>query len=155
MRIFFTILGNFLIPTVFGGFIFGMVMAANITLYEGRPEDTLPAMGLMGVMSAIFAFFIFLSPGLAYSVLMGILSASIADRHIRRRVLVGIALLAGFTIFPLFIWLGDTGFKNAWWIIALISGPLFAISAYLMDKLLEESKKPNKAEMATPRKPSD
>ena len=144
MRLFLTIAGNFLIPTGLGGFIFGMVMAVNITLQQNKPENTLPAMALMGVMSSIFAFFIFLYPGLAYSFLLGILSASITDPQVRKRVLVGVAVVARFTLFPLFIWLGGRGFKDAWWIIALISGPLFVLSAYLIDKLPEDEPKPNK-----------
>jgi hypothetical protein len=144
MRLFLTIIGNFLIPTVVGGFIFGMVMAANITLHEKRTGDTLPAMALMGLMSAIFAFFIFLFPGLAYSFVIGILSASIIDPLTRRRVLILVSLVAGLTLFPLFIWLGGTGFKDAWWIIALISAPLFVLTACVFDKLPADQPKPNK-----------
>jgi hypothetical protein len=144
MRLFLTILGNFFVPTVVGGGIFGMVMAANITLHENRPEDTLPAMAFMGLMSSIFAFFIFLVPGLAYSFFIGILSVAITDGHVRRWVITVVALVAGFTLFPLFIWLGDTGFKNAWWIIALISGPLFVCTAYLLDRITADQPKPNK-----------
>lgn len=150
MRIFLTIAANFLIPTVLGGFIFGIVMAAGITLQQNKLENMLPAMALAGMMSSIFAFFLFMFPGLAYSFLIGILSASISDPRTRKRILIGVALVAGFTLFPSFIWVRDKGFKDAWWIIALISGPLFVLTAYLVDKRLEDRPKPNKPRQSNP-----
>jgi hypothetical protein len=119
MRLLVIVIGNFLITTVVGGFIFGVIWATMIILSESKQDviwgNLLGGMAFMGIMSSVYSSLIFLLPGLAYSVVIGILSGTcIKDAVIRRRVLIGVSLVAGLTLFPLWLIMSGKGSKEYW-----------------------------------------
>lgn len=134
-RLIILIAGNFFIPILLGGFIFGVVLAFIIMSGGGAKANPSPAEIVQGVaftaiMSAIFSLLMFFIPGLLYSLAISLLSLRRSPR--RRPYIVGFAFVSGLTLFPSQVWFGNSGFDEFAWIVALISGPLFVATALFM-----------------------
>jgi hypothetical protein len=122
---------SFILPVIAGGFVFGIFLGVIATVPRGDWLGLAPSAVFGGMMSAIFAIPIFFIPGLLYAIAMGCLAVFIADPWLRKRLLLGVALLAGPSLFPAWLVVHEHQFDDFWFVIGLISLPTFVIAALL------------------------
>jgi hypothetical protein len=127
---------NLFIPLIVGGMIFGVVLAIAFMRKDGLDHGMIHAVigsAFLAIISAVFGFLNFLVPGLIYSLCVSLVSMFRLPG--RRFYVVGISLLAGIVVYPLWLKTGKTGFHHSAWLIGLITTPLCVATAVIFDRL--------------------